>query len=611
MMMSVRGSSSSSLSCFFQQHCSWRSSSESKVCQPSFVNISNNNNNKVMIRSKLSIGDLLTTLEDEKSKIRKPSERILNNMKDIMSDFRVQQSFQLFDIFQTDQSYFKRLFNYMIINGFEPDFFLKKRLLLTVLVSGMLIHARNTNHRQLPLTHLLPWLTMLGGLSDCVYALRIKESYQRFGDVSDWGEVTFNTMILAATNFQLPFVGKQLHSLAFKMGSYNHLCVSAALIAFYTKCGTFQDAKLVFDRYAKGNVQGLNNMMAAYSFHGYDDQALALFYEMHEDGFKTDDLTFSIVIEIYARLGYLGPAHAHNTSLPDYHTWFKHLDSQYCLSAVKTLNVLLGHAHHRNDWVKTIEFFEETIRPYAKHTHVTFQALLSACICSEKAWEYFTSMTRDHGIEPDAMHYAAMIDILGQEAARHKQHLELAKLAAEEIYALQPEKFNNYINVLVNIYKSSGMFEEANGVLDTLKRKGLRMVSPSSSIEINEQTHVFFSSDKYHPQTEEIYQKEDELMEEVSRLGHVDGKISFLPDVDENEQRIVKYHSERLAIAFGLINSAERRITLRIVQDHRMCEDCHEAVKLMATATKRKIVVKDAGRFHHFENGECSCWDYW
>ncbi|RYR55921.1 hypothetical protein Ahy_A05g021752 isoform D [Arachis hypogaea] len=34
-------------------------------------------------------------------------------------------------------------------------------------------------------------------------------------------------------------------------------------------------------------------------------------------------------------------------------------------------------------------------------------------------------------------------------------------------------------------------------------------------------------------------------------------------------------------------------------------------IKLIAKITSRKIVVRDRNRFHHFENGHCSCKDYW
>ncbi|KAM7254342.1 hypothetical protein ACFE04_032024 [Oxalis oulophora] len=575
--------------------------------------------------------------------IRKPSPNILSDMDDLPLDFTSQHSVKLFQVFQAQPTSFKTLFKHMITNGIQSDIFIKKRVMLSVLVTSMLIHARN----QIP-THdsIIPWMTTIAGLLDSLHDLDSCPNFQRHGYHFQWGEITFSSMILAAAAFQLLFAGRQLHSLALKMGFDQENFVLGALISFYSNCGTFQDAKTLFDITPKGDIAGTNNMIAAYSFHGYHDEALFLFYEMQSD-FETDQLTLSIIVQIYSRLGYLGPAHAKSTCLANYSTWLdlENLDSSTIWSLrrqmpLETWDALLGHARHRHDYDKTIELYKEMLIQGVKPNHVTFHALLSACSNSgrtEDGWEYFNSMTREYGIEPDAIHYACMIDSLGREyylrdafellrsapfnptidmwaalltAARRKQNLNIAKLAAEELYALEPEKLCYYI-ALLNMYRSLGMLKEVQGVLDTLQRKGLRMISPSSSIEIKKQSHVFFSGDKFHPQMAEVYHKVDELMEEVSRFGHVDGKVTFLPDVNENEQRIVKYHSERLAIAFGLINTAKLRITLRIMQEHRICEDCHNAVMLMAMATGRKIVVKDADRFHHFESGTCSCGGYW
>ena len=35
------------------------------------------------------------------------------------------------------------------------------------------------------------------------------------------------------------------------------------------------------------------------------------------------------------------------------------------------------------------------------------------------------------------------------------------------------------------------------------------------------------------------------------------------------------------------------------------------AIKHIAKIANRLIIVKDANRFHHFENGVCTCNDYW
>jgi len=79
---------------------------------------------------------------------------------------------------------------------------------------------------------------------------------------------------------------------------------------------------------------------------------------------------------------------------------------------------------------------------------------------------------------------------------------------------------------------------------------------------------------------------------------------------DEQKETILSHHSERLAIAFGLIATLPE-IPLQIVKNLRVCGDCHSFIKLVSLVEKRYIVVRDSNRFHHFKGGLCSCGDYW
>lgn len=82
-------------------------------------------------------------------------------------------------------------------------------------------------------------------------------------------------------------------------------------------------------------------------------------------------------------------------------------------------------------------------------------------------------------------------------------------------------------------------------------------------------------------------------------------------DIDEDEKEIaISRHSEKLAIAFGLLTT-ERNATLRIFKNLRVCKDCHEVAKMVSKIYGREIVVRDKTRFHVFGNGVCSCGDYW
>lgn len=48
-----------------------------------------------------------------------------------------------------------------------------------------------------------------------------------------------------------------------------------------------------------------------------------------------------------------------------------------------------------------------------------------------------------------------------------------------------------------------------------------------------------------------------------------------------------------------------------VMKNLRVCPDCHEWSKLISLKWERQCIVRDANRLHVFENGKCSCSDFW
>ena len=554
----------------------------------------------------------------------------------------------------------KRMFNFMTKSGFELDLYMRNRILLMHLRCGMMIDAWKLFDEMLE-KNSVSWNTMISGLVD---SGEFMEAFRLFlimwQEFSDWGPRIFATMIRASAGLGLVFAGQQLHSCALKMSVDQDIFVSCALIDMYSKCGSIEDAQFVFDELPEKTTVGWNTIITGYALHGYSEEALSLFYEMRKSGVKMDHFTFSILVRICTRLASLEHAkQAHaglvrhgfgsdivaNTALVDFYSkWGRVEDARHvfdrmpCKNLISWNALIAGYGNHGRG-NEAIQLFEKMLKEGLIPNHVTFLAVLSACSysgLSKRGWEIFESMSKDHKIKPRAMHYACMIELLGREglldeayallraasfkptanmwaalltACRIHENLELGKLAAEKLYGMEPEKLSNYI-VLLNIYNSSGKLKEAAGVVQTLRRKGLRMLPACSWIEVKKQAHVFYSGDKTHLLTDQIYQKVDDLTAEISKQGYTPQQKTLLPDVDEHEERILLYHSEKLAIAYGMI-STPVGTSLQIVQSHRVCRDCHSAIKLMALVTGREIVLRDGSRFHHFKDGSCSCGDYW
>ncbi|KAL7161919.1 hypothetical protein ACSBR2_042407 [Camellia fascicularis] len=141
--------------------------------------------------------------------------------------------------------------------------------------------------------------------------------------------------------------------------------------------------------------------------------------------------------------------------------------------------------------------------------------------------------------------------------------------------------------------------------------QGIKKTRGCNLIEMNGIVHDFMAGDQSHPQSEEIYLKLEEMIEDLKFAGHLPDTSEMSLDIEKEEkENALHRHSEKLAIAFGLISS-KPRVTIRIVKNLRICVDCHHVAKLVSRMYNREVTVRDKTRFHHFRNGSCSCKDYW
>ena len=122
---------------------------------------------------------------------------------------------------------------------------------------------------------------------------------------------------------------------------------------------------------------------------------------------------------------------------------------------------------------------------------------------------------------------------------------------------------------------------------------------------------AFVVGDRSHPEAKEIYAELDILTGKLKAEGYIPDTRLVLHNIDEEDKELALCsHSEKLAIAYGLMRTAPGD-PIRIYKNLRVCSDCHTATKFISKVTGREIVARDANRFHHFKDGVCSCGDYW
>lgn len=111
------------------------------------------------------------------------------------------------------------------------------------------------------------------------------------------------------------------------------------------------------------------------------------------------------------------------------------------------------------------------------------------------------------------------------------------------------------------------MWDHVAKIRVLMKEKGLSKDLGYSLIEINGKLQGFRVGDKSHPKCREIFEELENLEKRLKEAGFVPHTESVLHDLNyEEKEETLCSHSERIAIAYGLISTASGT-TLRITKN--------------------------------------------
>uniref|UniRef100_A0A803NNY5 DYW domain-containing protein n=1 Tax=Cannabis sativa TaxID=3483 RepID=A0A803NNY5_CANSA len=100
-----------------------------------------------------------------------------------------------------------------------------------------------------------------------------------------------------------------------------------------------------------------------------------------------------------------------------------------------------------------------------------------------------------------------------------------------------------------------------------MREKTIQKNPGRSWIEVDNKVHVFFVDDTNHPQITDIYKMLEETIKKIESTG-----LYVSPT---NALRSPCYHSEKLAVAFGLM-SLPTWMPIHVMKNLRVCHDCHQ-----------------------------------
>ncbi|XP_024525839.1 pentatricopeptide repeat-containing protein At5g27110-like [Selaginella moellendorffii] len=315
--------------------------------------------------------------------------------------------------------------------GTEADIILQNTFITAYSKCGSLEAARRA-FDTMPRRNTPSWNAIIGA---CVQHGQMDGALRYFHrmDVQQ-DEVTFINALGACCDAEYLAEGAAIHGRVLTGGFEQDPVVGSALVNMYSKCGSLESARSVFDRLTWKTVVSWTAMIEAYVQLGHGSEALKLFQRMEVEGCKANDITFISVlgactaagnflqgkaiqsrvvasdvilvalVNLYGKCGKFGAA--------------RELFDRMKLKPVVAWNAMLSAYSQQGQGVETLSLFHSMILDGVEPNSVTFMSLFPGCSHEglvDRSWDYFRSMSFDHGVTPTPEVYGAMVDLLARQ----------------------------------------------------------------------------------------------------------------------------------------------------------------------------------------------------
>ncbi|KAL5210359.1 hypothetical protein ABZP36_005982 [Zizania latifolia] len=408
---------------------------------------------------------------------------------------------------------------------------------------------------------LITWNAMLAIYANNEMHVEAVELFMRMQkDGIEPDAVTLATVLPSCGEVSALSLGKRIHETIKSKRMCSSMLLENALMDMYASCGCLKEAREVFDSMGVRDVVSWTSIISAYGRHGLGREAIDLFEKMLGQGQEPDSIAFVAIIAACSHAGLLD------------------VGKRYFYS--------MTSGYH--------------IPPTVEH-YTCMVDLLGRAGCISEAYDFIMMMP----IKPNERVWGALLG-----ACRIHSNMDIGFLAADNLLRLAPKQTGYYV-LLSNIYARAGRWADVSTVRSVMESKGIKKLPGVSNAELGDRVHTFHIGDTSHPQSKMIYEKLGELLQRIREIGYNPEVEATLHDVEEEDREgHLSVHSEKLAIAFVLINT-KPGTPIRITLNLRTCGDCHHAAKLISTVTNREIILKDVNRIHYIVQGVCSCGDYW
>ncbi|GFZ12338.1 tetratricopeptide repeat (TPR)-like superfamily protein [Actinidia rufa] len=321
---------------------------------------------------------------------------------------------------------------------------------------------------QMPEKDDVVWTAVISGfVNKGEYEEAICWFFQMLRDAVRPNPLTFSSVLSASAGLATLSQGLQIHARVLKMDMEFDLSIQNSLVSLYSKCGSVDDAQRIFQSIKTPNVVSFNSMITGFAQNGFGKEAINLLKKMQDEDQEPNEITFLGVLSACTHMGLV-----------------------------------------------------------------------------EEGWNYFRSMRSLYNIQPNPDHYACMVDLLGKSglldeavnlidsmpfephsgvwgallgASRTHLRLDIAKLAAQHLFNLEPDNAAPYV-ALSDVYSVAGQGKDGEQVRMTKKSRGIKKSPGCSWIIVKDEINLFSAGDKSHIDFQEIKRTLSIMTDDMKQL---------------------------------------------------------------------------------------------
>ncbi|KAE8692996.1 Pentatricopeptide repeat-containing protein [Hibiscus syriacus] len=147
---------------------------------------------------------------------------------------------------------------------------------------------------EMPERDVISWTALINGFSKRGFYEEALDWFREmiiFGVKPDY--VSIIAALTACANLGTLTVGLWVHRLVLKKSFRNNVRVNNSLIDMYSRCGSIEFAREVFDKMQERTLVSWNSIIVGFAVNGFADEVLKYFGAMQKEGFKPDGVSFT------------------------------------------------------------------------------------------------------------------------------------------------------------------------------------------------------------------------------------------------------------------------------------------------------------------------------